>query len=107
MLISAVATDKRAPWSGVFAPLAIGGFIFTAAVTAGSFTSGSFNGAFARSGDLRERLRQALDLPPRAGCRRGGRRVPLQGRPAGIRGPVAGSHRAGAGFVPAWVMVAA
>lgn len=45
MLISAVATDKRAPWNGVFAPVAIGGFIFTAAITVGSFTSGSFNPA--------------------------------------------------------------
>ena len=45
MVISAVATDARAPWHGVFAPLAIGGFIFTAAITVGSFTSGSFNPA--------------------------------------------------------------
>lgn len=45
MLISAVATDKRAPWNGVFAPLAIGGFVFTAAITFGPFTSGSFNPA--------------------------------------------------------------
>jgi MIP family channel proteins len=45
MLISAVATDKRAPWNGVLAPLAIGGFIFTAALTMGPFTSGSFNPA--------------------------------------------------------------
>lgn len=45
MVISAVATDARAPWNGVFAPLAIGGFIFTAAITVGSFTSGSFNPA--------------------------------------------------------------
>ena len=43
MLISAVATDKRAPWYGILAPIAIGGFIFTAALTMGPFTSGSFN----------------------------------------------------------------
>ena len=43
MLISAVATDKRAPWNGVFAPFAIGTFIFTAAITFGPYTSGSFN----------------------------------------------------------------
>lgn len=45
MLISAVVTDKRAPWNGILAPLAIGGFIFTAALTMGPFTSGSFNPA--------------------------------------------------------------
>lgn len=45
ILISAVATDTRAPWNGLFASLAIGGFIFTAAITAGSFTGGSFNPA--------------------------------------------------------------
>jgi len=45
MVVSAVATDKRAPWNGVFAPIAIGGFIFIAAMTVGSFTSGSFNPA--------------------------------------------------------------
>lgn len=45
MLVSAVVTDRRAPWNGVFAPLAIGGFIFTAAITFGPFTSGSFNPA--------------------------------------------------------------
>jgi len=45
VVISAVATDSRAPWYGVFAPLAIGGFIFTAATVIGPFTSGSFNPA--------------------------------------------------------------
>lgn len=45
MIISAVATDESAPWNGVFAPLAIGGFIFIAALTFGSITSGSFNPA--------------------------------------------------------------
>lgn len=45
LVISAVATDVRAPWNGVFAPIAIGGFIFTAATVVGPFTSGSFNPA--------------------------------------------------------------
>jgi glycerol uptake facilitator-like aquaporin len=43
MVISAVATDTNAPWNGVLAPVAIGGFIFVAAI--GPFTSGSFNPA--------------------------------------------------------------
>ena len=43
LVIAAVATDARAPWSGVFAPVAIGGFIFTAATVLGPFSSGSFN----------------------------------------------------------------
>lgn len=45
LVISAVATDKLAPWNGVLAPVAIGGFIFTAALVIGPFTSGSFNPA--------------------------------------------------------------
>ena len=45
MIIMAVATDESAPWNGVFAPLAIGGFIFIAALTFGGITSGSFNPA--------------------------------------------------------------
>jgi MIP family channel proteins len=44
-VILAVATDKRAPWQGVFAPVAIGGFIFTAAVVVGPASGGSFNPA--------------------------------------------------------------
>lgn len=44
IVISAVATDK-APWSGVFAPIAIGGFIFTAATVVGPISGGSFNPA--------------------------------------------------------------
>lgn len=44
IVISAVATDK-APWSGVLAPLAIGGFIFTAATVIGPISGGSFNPA--------------------------------------------------------------
>jgi aquaporin NIP len=45
LVISAVATDERAAWHGTFAPVAIGGFIFTAATVIGPFTSGSFNPA--------------------------------------------------------------
>jgi len=45
MVIATVATDRRAPWNGAFAPVAIGLFIFTAAVVIGPFTSGSFNPA--------------------------------------------------------------
>lgn len=45
LVISSVATDKEAPWNGVLAPVAIGGFIFTMATVAGPFTSGSFNPA--------------------------------------------------------------
>jgi MIP family channel proteins len=45
LVIATVATDERAPWSGVFAPLAIGLFIFTAASTAGAISGGSFNPA--------------------------------------------------------------
>ncbi len=45
LVVSAVATDARAPWYGVLAPLAIGGYIFTAGLVIGPFTSGSFNPA--------------------------------------------------------------
>ena len=45
VVIHAVATDKRAPWQGVFAPVAIGGFIFTAATVVGPISGGSFNPA--------------------------------------------------------------
>jgi MIP family channel proteins len=44
-VILAVATDDRAAWHGVFAPVAIGGFIFVAANVVGPFSSGSFNPA--------------------------------------------------------------
>ena len=44
-VIVTVATNKSAPWNGVMAPLAIGGFIFTAALTIGASTGGSFNPA--------------------------------------------------------------
>ena len=40
-----VATDERAPWNGVFAPFAIGLFIFTAATVCGPISGGSFNPA--------------------------------------------------------------
>jgi aquaporin Z len=45
LVITTVATDKRAPWNGVFAPFAIGLFIFTAATVCGPITGGSFNPA--------------------------------------------------------------
>jgi aquaporin Z len=45
MVILTVATDDRAPWKGVMAPLLIGLFIFTAAVTVGPSSGGSFNPA--------------------------------------------------------------
>ncbi len=44
-VVITVATDDTAPWKGVLAPLAIGGFIFTAAVVIGPSTGGSFNPA--------------------------------------------------------------
>ena len=45
LVISTVAADKRAPWNGVFAPFAIGLFIFTAATVCGPLSGGSFNPA--------------------------------------------------------------
>ncbi len=45
IVISAVATDSRAPWYGAFAPIAIGGFIFTALLTVGPFSGGAYNPA--------------------------------------------------------------
>jgi aquaporin NIP len=45
LVITTVATDKRAPWNGVFAPIAIGLFIFTAATVCGPLSGGSFNPA--------------------------------------------------------------
>jgi MIP family channel proteins len=44
-VIITVATDDSAPWKGVIAPIVIGGFIFTAAVTIGPTSGGSFNPA--------------------------------------------------------------
>jgi MIP family channel proteins len=44
-VIITVATDDSAPWKGVLAPVAIGGFIFVAAVTIGPMSGGSFNPA--------------------------------------------------------------
>lgn len=43
MVIATVATDDRAPWKGVFAPFAIGLFIFTAFVVSGAITGASLN----------------------------------------------------------------
>ena len=45
VLISAVATDARAPWNGVLAPVAIGAFLFTAATVIGPFSGASLNPA--------------------------------------------------------------
>ena len=66
MVISAVATDKNAPWNGIQAPIFIGLFIFTAATVFGPLSGGSFNPAvLARPGDHRGRVRRRLDLPDR------------------------------------------
>ena len=43
MLIATVATGDRAPWKGIFAPFAIGLFIFTAFVVSGTITGASLN----------------------------------------------------------------
>lgn len=45
MVVSAVATDDAAPWHGVLAPVAIGGYIVVAATAIGPSSSGSFNPA--------------------------------------------------------------
>src|SRR3989337_76993 len=45
MVILTVATDGRAAWKGVMAPLLIGLFIFTAATAVGPASGGSFNPA--------------------------------------------------------------
>ena len=70
-VIITVATDDSAPWKGVLAPVAIGGFIFTAAVTMGP-TLGRLvqPGALDRPGDLGRRVREPLDLHRRPAHRR-------------------------------------
>ena len=45
IVICTVATDDRAPWKGVMAPLLIGLFIFTAVDAVGPASGGSFNPA--------------------------------------------------------------
>ena len=45
IVIATVATDDRAPWKGVMAPLLIGLYIFTAAAAVGPASGGSFNPA--------------------------------------------------------------
>lgn len=45
VVIHAVATDRRAPWQGVLAPVAIGTFIFTALTVVGPASGGSYNPA--------------------------------------------------------------
>ena len=47
MVILTVATDSRAPWNGVMAPLLIGLFIYIAASTVGAASGGAFNPAVA------------------------------------------------------------
>jgi glycerol uptake facilitator-like aquaporin len=47
MVILTVATDARAPWNGVMAPLLIGLFIYIAASTVGAASGGAFNPAVA------------------------------------------------------------
>jgi aquaporin Z len=44
-VVFTVVTDDSAAWKGVMAPLVIGGFIFTAALTMGPLSGGSFNPA--------------------------------------------------------------
>ena len=89
MVILTVATDDRAPWKGVMAPLMIGLFIFTAATTVGPTSGGSFNPA--RSLDpvlLEPGLGQRLDLHRRPARRRHPRRRDLGvAGGQGIRGP--------------------
>jgi MIP family channel proteins len=45
LVVTTLATDKRAPWNGVFAPFGIGLFIFIAATVCGPISGGSFNPA--------------------------------------------------------------
>ena len=45
LVVATVATDRNAPWNGIFAPLAVGLFITIAATVCGPITSGSFNPA--------------------------------------------------------------
>ncbi|MGH3065846.1 MAG: MIP/aquaporin family protein [Gaiellaceae bacterium] len=45
MVILTVATDDRAPWKGVMAPLMIGLFVFTVATAVGPASGGSLNPA--------------------------------------------------------------
>ena len=45
LVVCTVATDDRAPWKGVMAPLLIGLFIFTAVTAIGPASGGSFNPA--------------------------------------------------------------
>ena len=78
IVICTVATDDRAPWKGVMAPLLIGLFIFTAADAIGPASGGSFNPARSLDpGDLQLELQRHLDLPRRAARRRRGRRSDL------------------------------
>ena len=86
IVICTVATDDRAPWKGVMAPLLIGLFIFTAADAVGPASGGSFNPARSLDPVLYNwRLRRSLDLPRRAARRRRDRRSDLAAVRAGAR----------------------
>ena len=86
IVICTVATDDRAPWKGVMAPLLIGLFIFTAAVAVGPASGGSFNPARSlRPGSLQRQFRRPLDLPRRAARRGRDRRSALARVRAGPR----------------------
>ena len=81
-VIITVATDDSAPWKGVMAPVAIGGFIFTAAVTIGPTSGGSLQpGTVDRPGDLRARIQEPLDLHRRPADRCRHRRWAVDGAP--------------------------
>ena len=71
IVICTVATDERAPWKGVMAPLLIGLYIFTAATAVGPASGGSFNPARSDRARVRQRrVRRSLDLHRRAARRR-------------------------------------
>ena len=80
LVICTVATDDRAPWKGVMAPLLIGFFIFTAATAIGPASRWLVQPReIARPGPLELGLRRPLDLPCRAALRRPDRRSALDG----------------------------
>ncbi len=86
MVISAVATDKNAPWNGIQAPIFIGLFIFTAATVFGPISGGSFNPAVSIAPAIVGRLvQQRVDLPGRPLRRRCDRRRALHVVPPGLR----------------------
>ena len=66
IVICTVATDDRAPWKGVMAPLLIGLFIFTAADGSARRPGLVQPREIARPRPLQRGLRRSLDLPRRA-----------------------------------------